>query len=136
MKNSPPGKYFTACSTGKADAVAAFLADGVDPNARDKYQLTGLMWAGRKGHVDVAKILLDRGADIDAGDVRNRTALFHAVTYKRYAFVDFMVERGANLDPVDTHGWSPLDFARCNHNKKMEALLVRLGAQAQVYKEA
>jgi ankyrin repeat-rich membrane spanning protein len=128
MGRESPTKFFHACSTGNAADVAGFLDDGVDPNARDKYQLTGLIWAGRKGRVEIAELLIGRGADIEASDVRGRTALFHAVTYARYEFVKFLTERGANINPVDMYGWTPLDFARKNRNLKMAALLETLGA--------
>lgn len=89
-----PHKYFLACSTGKSDVVADLLDGGVDPNTRDRYQLTGLIWAGRKGRIEVANLLIQRGADIEAGDARGRTALFHAVPYKHYAFVEFLANLG------------------------------------------
>jgi ankyrin repeat protein len=131
MNTVPNNKYFQTCSTGKADVVAAYLDDGVDPNARDRYQLTGLMWAGRKGRIDVAELLLKRGADLEAGDVRGRTALFHAVPYKRYEFVAFLAKLGANVNPIDMHGWTPLDAATSQRDRKMMALLEGLGALRQ-----
>ncbi len=126
--SQPPQAYFNACSTGKPEVVAAYLDEGVDPDACDKYGLTGLIWAARKGRVGVAKILLERGADIEKGDIRDRTALCHAVCYLRYDFVDFLVSEGADVSPIDTHGWTPLDIARTERHKKMTAQLERLGA--------
>ena len=106
-----------------------FLATGVDPESRDSNRLTGLIWAGRKGHVDIAEVLLLHGAKTETVDICNRTALFHAVTYQRYEFVKFLAARGANLSPVDTHGWSPLDFSLSSGHKKMVELLSSLGAR-------
>ena len=116
-----------ACSTGKTNVVAAYLDSGIDPNARDKYQLTGLMWAGRKGRIEVAGLLIKRGADIEAGDVRGRTALFHAVPYKRYEFVEFLAKLGANVSPIDLDDWTPLDIVTERPDLKMVALLESLG---------
>jgi ankyrin repeat-rich membrane spanning protein len=126
VSNLAPSKYFQACSTGKREVVSAFLRGGLDPNSRDKYKLTGLMWAGRKGRVEVADLLLRRGAEMEAVDATGRTALFHAVTYQRYDFVDFLAARGANVNPVDMHGWTPLDFSRSSRHMKMVKLLERL----------
>jgi ankyrin repeat protein len=128
MSTIPNNKYFQACSTGKTKVVAAFLDQGVDPDARDKYQLTGLMWAGRKGRMEIAELLIGNGADIEAGDVRGRTALFHAACYKQYAFVQHLAKLGANVSPVDTHGCTPLDIATSGPDPKMVALLERVGA--------
>jgi ankyrin repeat-rich membrane spanning protein len=128
MSAAAPNKFFEACSTGKRDAVLALLDGGLDPNCRDKYRLTGLIWAARKGRVEVAELLLGRGAEMEAVDLRGRTALFHAATYQRYPFVEFLAARGANINPVDEHGWTPLDFSRRSRHVKMAALLERLGA--------
>jgi len=130
MSKPASQKFFNACSTGKVELVRDFLASGVDPESRDSDRLTGLIWAGRKGHIDVAEVLLAHGAKIETGDVRNRTALFHAVTYQRYEFVKFLAVRGADLSPVDTHGWSPLDFSLSSCHKKMVDLLSSLGARS------
>ncbi|MCC6151164.1 MAG: ankyrin repeat domain-containing protein [Planctomycetes bacterium] len=120
-------KFFSACSTGKLEVVKGFLDNGVDPDARDKYGLTGLMWTGRKGHVQVAQLLLSRGAGIELGDANRRTALFHGVTFQRYELVKFLAQQGANVSPVDYHDWTPLDFSRTSGHKKMVALLEALG---------
>jgi uncharacterized protein len=123
-----PTAFFRACSTGDADAVLHHLRSGVAVEARDKWELTGLIWAGRKGQIEVGKILVDAGASLESGDTRDRTSLFHAVTYKRYEFVEFLAAQGANLNPVDTHGWTPLDFSVVSHHSKMVTLLTALGA--------
>src|ERR1019366_6882853 len=109
-----PYKFFTACSTGKVDVVSAFLDSGVDPNARDRYHLTGLIYAGRKGQIEVADLLIKCGAEIEAADLRRRTALFHAVCFSRVEFVGFLAKLGANFSPIDVHECTPLDIARQN----------------------
>ena len=123
-------KFFNSCSTGRADAVVAFIDSGLDPESRDAYFLTGLIWAARKGRVAVAEVLLSSGAQIEARDRRGRTALFHAVAYKRYEFVEFLARRGANISPVDTNGWSPLDCAGSSGHKKMVRLLESIGGRS------
>ena len=134
MKVSPKTAFFRACSTRKAKTVQSLLEGSFDPETRDHYHLTGLIWAGRKGRVEVAKVLLAHGVEIDATDVRDRTALYHAVTYKRYDFVEYLAAAGANLSPIDKHGWTPLDFAMTNNDAKMVDLLQRLGARAEFRK--
>jgi len=121
-------KYINACSTGKADVVEQFLDGGVDVEQRDDYNLTGLMWAGRKGRVEVAKLLLDRGAQMEAIDNTGRTALYHAVCYDRYEFVETLLGRGANPNAVDMHGWGPLDYVYSSGTAQMAELLERFGA--------
>lgn len=126
--------FINACSTGNATEVERLLREGAAADTRDKYGLTGLIWAGRKGRIEVAKVLLANGADIEGVDVRRRTSLFHAVTYKRYEFVEYLVLQGGNTNPIDMHGWTPLDFACTNHNVKMARLLEGLGARRRAAK--
>jgi ankyrin repeat protein len=130
MDSPSTQKFFNACSTGRAASVAAFLDAGVDAESRDSNRLTGLIWAGRKGHTAVAEVLLGHGARMETSDIRGRTALFHAVTYQRYEFVAFLAKRGANVNPVDTHGWSPLDFSLSSRHNKMVELLRSLGGRS------
>lgn len=116
-------KFFNHCSIGRAAEAAEMLRLGTDPEARDTYHLTGLIWAGRKGRIEVAEALLSFGANIDAVDLRKRTALSHAVAYKRRPFVKYLIERGAAVNPVDVHGWTPLDIALSDRDEQTAALL-------------
>ncbi len=122
--------FFTACDRGNVSKVQAAINEGVDPNCRDEYQLTGLIRAARKGRGDVVELLLNNGAEIDTGDVRGRTALFHAVCFNHVPLVDQLAEQGADVNPVDSHGWTPLDMARSQRNDDIESLLERFGGIA------
>jgi hypothetical protein len=128
MAPKPEIQFIRACSTGKPEVVRELLQSGLSPETRDTYGLTGLIWAGRKGHVVVAEVLLAGGADLEAKDRRGRTALHHAVALKRPDFVEFIANRRAFLNPVDVHGCTPLDIASMSGDK-MVKLLERLGAQ-------
>lgn len=109
--------------------VRQLLEEGLSPETRDSYGLTGLIWAGRKGQTDVAKVLLEFGANVDARDLRERTALHHAVGYERREFIEFIAARGALLNPIDAHGCTPLDLATNAVDQKTVALLESLGAK-------
>lgn len=117
-----------ASSKGDINRVTELLKSSVNVNDKDEYQFTPLIWACRKGHVNVVKVLVDSGADIEIGDIRNRTGFFHAVTYLRYDVISYLAEKNCNINPIDTHGWTPLDFALTNHNDKAVKLILDLGA--------
>src|SRR5260370_14101451 len=121
--------FIRACSTGDMEHVQRCLQRGLSPETRDEYDFTGLIWAGRKGRIEVADVLLKHGADIEAKDDRGRTALFHAVIYKRHEFVEHLAAKGANTSPIDMHGWTPLDFASSGRYVKMIELWQRPGAR-------
>ncbi len=106
------------------------LQAGVDPESRDSNQLTGLIWAGRKGHIEVASKFLQFGANINGEDIRKRTALSHAVAYKRHEFVLFILEKGAEANLADIHGWTPLDIAECNRDERMVEVIKARGGRS------
>jgi hypothetical protein len=128
MAPKPETQFIRACSTGKAEVVRELLRGGLSPESRDTYGLTGLIWAGRKGDVAVAKVLPAGGAELEAKDRIDRTALHHAVALKHPDFVGFIANHGAFLNPVDMHGCTPLDLATMAGDK-MVALLEQFGAQ-------
>jgi hypothetical protein len=129
MAMKPENLFIRACSTGKPDVVRELVGAGQPPDTRDKYGLTGLIWAGRKGQIEVAKVLLAAGADLEGKDRRGRTAIFHAIAYKRHAFVEYLISQSADLAAIDLHNWSPLDVASLPRNDRMVAILERAGAQ-------
>lgn len=135
MAAKPETLFIRACSTGKSDIVRGMIKDALSPDTRDTYGLTGLMWASRKGKIEVANVLAEGGADLEAKDRVGRTALFHAVAFKRYEVVEFLVAQGANHSPIDGHGWTPLDLASTPIDAKMVEILKRFGAQRKYSQE-
>ena len=63
----------------------------MSPDTRDNYGLTGLIWAARKGHINIAEILLNSGAEVEGTDRTGRTPLHHAVAVKRHALVASLI---------------------------------------------
>ena len=60
---------------GDTYAVQVLLSKGVDPNAKDRFGWTALMFAARDGHLPVIQILIEKGADPSAKNVAGETAL-------------------------------------------------------------
>jgi len=53
--------FLKAIREGDIKIVRACLAEGADPNTRDQYNLTALMWSARRGHFDVFSALVKAG---------------------------------------------------------------------------
>ena len=123
-------RLIRASSKGDIDRVIILIQDSTLVNGKDQYQFTPLIWACRKGHLQVVKALIDAGANKEIRDLRNRTAFFHAVTFLKYEVVSFLAEKECNVNPVDIYGWTPLDFALTNHNTKVANLIKKLGASS------
>jgi len=83
-------------------AVARLLLDaGADPNERQPYGETPVMFAARNGNVDAIKVLIDRKADVNAKEtVRGTTALMWAAEQGHPAAVGMLIEHGADVGAV------------------------------------
>jgi ankyrin repeat protein len=111
---APPGKspneaLWDACRRegDQADAAAAAIADGADPNVPDPYGRPALHLALMFDKLKVAKAILDSGAEIDvnARDTQDREcnpALIHAARAGAGTdIVAAILERGADVNAVD-----------------------------------
>jgi len=61
-------QFQDAARKGDAAAVKKLLDEGVDVNAKFRYNATALFYACDHGHIDVVRVLLDRGADMAVKD--------------------------------------------------------------------
>ena len=66
--------FVDLCREGTAEHVKQALADGANPNARNVYDQTALMWAALHDDLPMVQALLDAGADVNAR-YDNQTAL-------------------------------------------------------------
>lgn len=63
-------RFFELCETGAADEVRQALAEGADPNARNREGYTALMVAAAKNGPTVVQALLAAGADVNMAAMR------------------------------------------------------------------
>ena len=72
-------ELITAAFEGNVEEVKNILTSKEEwVDHQDKNDLTPLMWAVRKGHVEVVKVLLENGANPLATDNRDLNALIYA----------------------------------------------------------
>ena len=129
--------FFIAIRKGDLHQLRNALAEGADPNSRDEYDLTALMWSARKGHFDIFSELLKAGADLNAIDATKRTFLHHCVLFKKHDFLrEALGISGVFLDAADMHGFTALDVAIADDNRRCAELLKKAGAKAQVYNKS
>ncbi|KAJ5910328.1 ankyrin [Penicillium tannophilum] len=105
-----------AARNGRRNSVEQLLGvDVVDPNARDNFQRTPLMWAIIKGHFHVAKALIlgeNRIVKLDLVDRKRRSALFWAAWAGDAATISLLSGRqGVNCNERDRSGDTPLSIA-------------------------
>ena len=87
-----------------AAVLELLLAEGADPNAADRNQVTPLHVAASRGTAWAVRALLAAGADADAADEWGATPLHRAESAE---IVELLLRRGAALDSADREGATP-----------------------------
>jgi ankyrin repeat protein len=132
-----------------ASKLSEYLSiEGHTINDRDWYAQTPLMIAARKGHLGSVQLLIEQGAEVNLQDSQNRTALRYATNSENgMDIVRILLQKGASPTEEDVVGLKSdvcdiLESAEtfillptgtndsvCNHNKKLNELFSRRGAQ-------
>ena len=88
--------YLDAVRKGDVAAVKAVLDQGVEVDAKFRYDRTALSFAADRGSVEIVKMLLERGADVNAKDTfYNATALIWALDKGHVEIVRLLLDKGA-----------------------------------------
>ena len=123
--------YFFAAFKGRVDMVEMMLGKD-DAHQTSFGGMTGLMFAAKGGHVEVARLLLDRKADINYHKInprnskRDRTALHEAALGGHMEVAKFLLKKGAKLDPGAL--FQPLHAAAEGGHVEMVKFLLKQGA--------
>jgi Ankyrin repeats (3 copies) len=88
--------YLDAVRKGDAPAVKAVLDQGVEVDAKFRYERTALSFAADRGSVEIVKMLLERGADVNAKDTFYKvTPLTWALEKGHVEIVRLLLDKGA-----------------------------------------
>jgi ankyrin repeat protein len=106
-----------AAAYGSAEAVRVLLAAGADPNTRNAFEATPLMWSATE--LEKVRMLVAQGADVNAKSKMGRTAVWIAAANDgSSAVVKFLLEHGAKLN-----GTEILAATAANDNATIRLLL-------------
>lgn len=118
------------------EAIKTLLNLGANPNKKDNFGKTPLMWSVSKVEKNnISKILIEnRKTYLDAmdDDGRGHTALYHAMSDKNYEIVKYLIAKGANIENKSTPFGPALIYAIFNNDIEMVKIIVEAGADLNV----
>jgi uncharacterized protein len=126
-------------AAARADVIDALLAAGADPNRRNAFAKTALMYAVQERNLPGVRRLLQAGADVNAATTvgepclvvqpGGRTALMYAAWQATPAIVQALLDAHADPGPADAHGKTAADYVDANRRLSREE---RLAAKAML----
>ena len=109
--------------------VTKLLAQGADPNARDKAGVSVLFYAAAvKDNIFVVTLLLGKGANVNARDPHGNTPLAEAVQLGNRPLTTLLFEHKADPNVRNRAGFTPLGVAAAKNDAPTMTLLLAHGA--------
>jgi ankyrin repeat protein len=119
-----------AAAFGNIETLRILLDAGADPNARNDFNATALLWAAR--NPEKARLLIERGADVGVQSKQGRTPLMVAsMRLGGSATVALLLAKGADVKTTDLRGGTALSMATKAGDVDTMRLLLAKGADAK-----
>ena len=123
-------RLMASLMAGAQDEALQWLASGANPNARNRFGDTALIWATNTGNEVLLKDLIQRGADPNLKGSFDKTALHWSAKKVNPELVRILLKAGAEADCLDRNGETPLMVAAGANNSAVMRQLLRHGVDA------
>jgi hypothetical protein len=130
-------EFINRARQGDAAAVDLFLAAGMNPDVKDDYGRTALMFVPRKGCTDIVRLLivralLDKGADVNAKNKNGNTPLRFAAMADDTDIVKALLDKGADMNMRNELGTTALMYSASEGRLDIVKLLLEKGADVNI----
>lgn len=109
----------------------SLLADGVDPNEKNRYGVMPLSVACANGNGILVEALLDAGADPNAALPGGESVLMTAARTGKPEVVEALLAKGAKVDATEQKGQTALIWATAEGHTEVVRLLIKAGADPE-----
>jgi len=121
-----------AVLSNQTDKARFLLTLGLDPNAKDSYGRTPLMYACQRESQTMTSLLLKQGARVDATDNWGMDALYIATRNAFKQGMALLLKNGAGINQQNRWGLAPLHLALRDGNQDIVHWLLKNGADANL----
>jgi len=121
-------KFVRAIIEGDEATIRLALEQDIDPNSKNRYGDTALIWAVYRDRTQLAETLLQRGAKPNVAGTYRKTPMHWAAEAGLVQQLDLLLKHGAKIDIYDDHFQTPLHFAVKKGRLQAVEYLVKHGA--------
>jgi ankyrin repeat protein len=119
-----------AAAIGSTEALNLLLERRADPNAKNAFGATALMWAA--GDIEKVRLLLRKDADVNARSNIGRTPLLIAALYDgSFEIAKLLIEKGADTAARDKLGFTVLEAAAQGNDTATVRLILAHGGDVK-----
>ena len=111
-----------------AEAIRVMVA-GAPVDCRGKWNRTPLIWAARRGDIELVDALISAGAQLDLQDDEGDTAVMVGSAFGHTETAVALIIGGAQLDLQNDRGWTALMEASNGGHTETAVALINAGAE-------
>ena len=107
-KKEEAKNIWEASRNGNLEQVQLFLKNGINPNQKDRKQISPLHWASGNGQIKVMDVLIQAGAEVNAIDGSRSTPLHFGAFLGQPESVRLLLKNGADPNLKNMEGSIPV----------------------------
>ncbi len=126
-----------AVKKGKFNTVQYLIQfNGANVKEIDSLGNTAMVYAARKGNLEILKLLKSADFDLNVRDDAGDTPLLHAVKFNDFEVILFLLDNGADIDASDTNGNTAIMHTVMKGNYNILQILLKYAPNVRLLNNA
>ena len=123
-------RFYNAAKDGDESTIRTLLAEGIDPDLKDRLNRSPFLLAAREGYLGLLEILLDTQAvDINSRSIYGYSAIWYAAFDGNDEIVRMLLKRNADPNLANLAVRTPLAMAEARGHRNIVEMLTAAGAR-------